>query len=112
MLKYEFQNRHCCNCKNKKKLKIAEESSYYIWNMKFFTDPVTVREGSPYQEAMVVREHKPIFVAACNTAYPADRFHSTVRTVWMNSSSWCCRIKSSRRQPSLPTTLEDMIANL
>jgi hypothetical protein len=73
MLKHEFQNRHRCICGNKKKLKIAEESSYYIWDMECFTDPVVVREGSPHEEAMVVREHKPIFVVACNLADPSDR---------------------------------------
>jgi hypothetical protein len=67
MFKYEFQNRHRCSCGNKE-LKIAEESSYYIWDMECFTDPVIVREGSPHQEAMVVREHKPIFVAASSMA--------------------------------------------
>jgi hypothetical protein len=36
MLKHEFQNRHRCNCGNKKKLKIAEENSYYIWDMECF----------------------------------------------------------------------------
>jgi hypothetical protein len=74
MLKHEFQNRHRCVCGNKKKLKIAEESSYFIWDMECFTDPVVVREGSPHEETMVVREHKPIFVAACNMADPMNRF--------------------------------------
>jgi hypothetical protein len=74
MLKYEFHNRHRCFCGNKKKLLIAEESTYYIWDMECFTDPVVVREGDAQETPMIVREHKPIFVAACNMADPSDRF--------------------------------------
>jgi hypothetical protein len=62
MLKSEFHNRHRCFCGNKKKLLIAEESTYYIWDMECFTDSVVVREGDTQETPMIVREHKPIFV--------------------------------------------------
>jgi hypothetical protein len=85
MLRNEFHNRHRCFCGNKKKLLIAEKSKYYIWDMECFTDPVVVREMAIDQEPMIVREHKPIFVAACNMADPQVDFRSTVRTASMIS---------------------------
>jgi hypothetical protein len=65
-------NKHRCDCGNKKELKVANESSYWIWDLESFTEPVIWREGNEIDKPTSVSEHKVIFVAACNMADPTD----------------------------------------
>jgi hypothetical protein len=69
---YQYVNKHRCDCGNKKELKVANESSYWIWDLESFTGPVFWRDGNEIDKPTSVSEHKVIFVAACNMADPTD----------------------------------------
>jgi hypothetical protein len=61
---------------------------------------------------MVVREHKPIFVAACNMANLSDRISFYGEECLDEFLKVVLQDKSTRRRLSSHTMLEGMTANL
>jgi hypothetical protein len=54
----EFLNKHRCDCGDKKELKVTNESSYWIWDLESFTEPVILREGNEIDKPTSLSEHR------------------------------------------------------